>query len=64
MLPKMVCSEELLVEIAFSEFVDIQVSDTIFPIGIGNICEFSSTVAADVYCRFVICGDCELEIWI
>jgi len=64
MLPKMVCSEELLVEIAFSEFVNIQVSDTIFPIGVGHISEFVSAVAADVYCRFVICGDCELGIWI
>ena len=61
----MVCSEELLiVEMAFPEIVDIQVNDTIFPTGVGNIFEFGSTVAADVYGRFVICRDCELGIWI
>jgi hypothetical protein len=63
MLPKMVCSEELfVVEITFSEIMDIQVSDTIFPIKGGNVSEFVSAVAADVYCRFVFCGDCELGI--
>jgi len=62
MLPKMVCSEEFLVQITFPEFIDIQVSDTIFPIGGGKISEFASAVAADVY--GIICGDCELGILI
>ncbi len=39
-------------------------SDTIFPVGVGNIYEFGSTVAADFYGRFEICGDCELGIWV
>lgn len=64
MLPKMGCSEKLLVQIAFSEIVDIQVSDTIFPTGVGNISKFGSTVAADIYSRFMIRVDCELGIWI
>lgn len=65
MLPKVVFSEELLVvEMAFSEIVGSQVRYTIFPIGIGNVWKFGSTVTADVYGSSVICGDCELGIWL
>ena len=39
-------------------------SDTVFPIGVEDICDFGPTVTADVCGIFVICGDCELGIWI
>ena len=63
MLPKMICTEELLALITLAELVDIrQVNDAFLPVGSGDVGEFLPAVAADVHGGYVVGGGGKLGI--